>query len=149
MILVAILVAITGCSSSVSSASPAPSRESSAPSPRTAFPPTPTTPDGPLEPAVSAALDGLVASILAGYFDDEALQTIAGSQDARLGWFVSDLLRFVQGGARQDALVAAFEGLTAVDWRWLSWGGVLIDDRPMATGDRARAAAFPRSTTRS
>ena len=144
-----------------------------------------------MDPAISAALDTFVTSILAGGFDDAALDTVAASRDARLGWFVSDLLRFMQGGGRQDALVGAFERLTGVDlregpgfaaspwksvtdvliawdlpappgyrelkarifvevepgwepffgdadadidWRLLSWGGVLIDDRPL--GDR-------------
>jgi hypothetical protein len=141
-----------------------------------------------LDPVTSAALDTFVTSILAGSFDVAALDTIAASKDARLGWFVCDRLRFMQGGGRQDALVGAFERLTGVDpregpgftaspwksvtdvlivwdlpappgyrelkarifvevepgwepffddadadidWRLLSWGGVLIDDRPL------------------
>ena len=117
---------------------------------------------------------------------------VAASEDARLGWWVSDLLRFLQGTELQDPLVAAFERLTgfdprgdpafatspwraitnhliawdlpappgyqelksrifvavepgwapffadvdaAIDWRHLSWGGVLIDNRRL--GDTA------------
>jgi len=137
---------------------------------------------------VSAALDTFVTSILARRFDDGALESVAASEDARLGWFISDLLRFLEGSDRQDALVSAFGRLTgvdprdrpafaasawksvtddliawdlpappgyrelkarifvavepgwepffadadaAIDWRLLSWGGVLIDDRPL------------------
>lgn len=144
---------------------------------------------------MNATLDTFVAAIVAGGFDDAALDTIAASGDARIGWLVSDLLRFLQGGGRQEALMAAFERLTDVDlrdtpgfaaspwksvtdvliawdlpapptyrelkarifveveprwgpffadadamidWRLLSWGGVLIDDRPL--GDTAPCA---------
>jgi len=36
----------------------------------------------------------------------------------------------------------------AIDWRVLSWGGVLIDDRPSVTPSLARGDAYRRSTTR-
>ena len=153
-----------------------------------AFPPAPIAPDGPLERAVDLAIDTLVTSVLEGGFDAPALGTIAATKDARLAWFVSDLLRFLQGTDRQDALVTTFASLTgvdprddptfaaspwqrvtdlliawdlpapsgyrdlksrlftrvepgwrpflddadaAIDWRLVSWGGVLIDDRPL------------------
>ncbi len=76
-------------------------------------------PDGPLAADVRDAADGLVDSLLAGGFDAEAVATIGASEDARLGWFVSDLLRFVQGSDRQDSLVSAFQNLTGIDPREL------------------------------
>ena len=154
------------------------------------FPAAPTVPDGSLDPAVEEALDGLLESATSGALDREALAVVADSGDARLGWLVSDLLRFTQTGADEDALVSTFASLSGVeagaegglpgsswqavtdlliawdlpappdyrerkaelflaiepawepffsdadseiDWRLLSWGGVLIDDR--APGD--------------
>ncbi len=76
-------------------------------------------PDGPLAADVRDAADGLVDSLLAGGFDAEAVATIGASEDARLGWFVSDLLRFLQGSDRQDSLVSAFQNLTGIDPREL------------------------------
>ncbi|MGH2749915.1 MAG: DUF3179 domain-containing (seleno)protein [Actinomycetota bacterium] len=143
--------------------------------------------DEPLDARIEEALNRLVVALGVGAFDLEALDVAASSKDARLGWFISDLLRFVQGGLDQDALVDAFRTLTkvdpgndptfiespwrsvtdhliawdlpappgyrelkadlflkveprwepffadansAIDWRLVSWGGVLIDDRP-------------------
>ncbi len=145
----------------------------------------------PLARPVADALSRLLPSAAVGILDPVALTEIAGSRDARLGWLVSDLLRFYQGGDEERRLVDAFEGLTGVDvrgdplfsesawrtvtdhliawelpsppryrerkaqlftalepgwkpffadadseidWRLLSWGGVLIDDREL--GDR-------------
>jgi len=190
----ALLLVIAACTSGSSSPIPA-AAGSPSPDPRPTFPSAPSAPDGPLDPAVNAALDTFVASIVTGGFDDAALDTLAASGDARIGWLVSDLLRFLQGGARQEALVAALERLTGVDlrnapgfaaspwksvtdtliawdlpappayrelkarlfvevepgwepffadadsmidWRLVSWGGVLIDDRPL--GDTAPCA---------
>lgn len=94
-----------------------PTSDRSTASPRAPFPSSPSAPDGPLEPAVDAALLRLVTSVTEGGFDQAALQTISASGDARLGWFVSDLLRFLQGGDQMDALVAAFQSLTGFDPR--------------------------------
>ncbi len=155
------------------------------------FPPAPSVPGGDLASEVEDAAGLLAPSLLAGSFDIGALRDVGRSEDARLGWFVSDLLRFVPPGREQDELVGAFVSLTGVDpkddpefvaspwrsvtdhlivwdlpappgyrelkaglflevepgwgpffddadanidWRLLSWGGVLIDDRPL--GDR-------------
>ncbi len=141
-----------------------------------------------------------VTALLARDFDEAALETVAASGDARLGWFVSDLLRFLQGTDRQGALVWAFETLTgigprddpamaaspwrsvtdmliawdlpappryreikarifvevepgwepffadadaAIDWRHLSWGGVLIDDRPLGESEPCERGCIP------
>lgn len=187
-----LLLILTGCTA------PQPSSTAPSPSPQASetvqvpggFPPAPPAVDGPLDPAVSDALDSLVEGVAGGGLDRAALDTVAASGDARLAWFVSDLLRFLQG-RDADALVAAFTQLTGVDpregpsttqsawvsvtdhliawdlpappgyrerkaalflnvepgwepffadadslidWRLVSWGGVLIDDRP--EGDR-------------
>ncbi|MBA3245178.1 MAG: hypothetical protein H0T61_08395, partial [Actinobacteria bacterium] len=150
------------------------------------FPDPPIVVERPLARPVDDALARLLPSAAVGILDPEALNVVAGSHDARLGWLVSDLLRFYQGGDEELRLVDAFERLTGVDvrrdplfsesawrtvtdhliswelpappgyrerkaqlfmalepgwkpffvdadseidWRLVSWGGVLIDDR--------------------
>jgi len=70
-------------------------------------------PDAPIDDALSRLLPEAAVGIL----DPEALKVIAGSHDARLGWLVSDLLRFYQGGLEERQLVSAFRDLTRVDVR--------------------------------
>lgn len=158
------------------------------------------TPAGDLEPEVGEALNRLIAAFVDGSLDHEALQIVSSSEDARLAWLVSDLLRFTQGGATADALVDAFASLTgfdprrddrfgavpwlsvtnlliawdlpappgyrerkgslflatepgwepffadtdsAIDWRFVSWGGVLIDDRPSGDGQPCPRGCIP------
>ncbi len=161
------------------------------------YPAAPAARTGPLDTAIVGALGPLALSLGGGGggVDRAALGRVAGSGDARLGWFVADLMRFVAGGDDERALVAAFVTLTGVDptpdpafaasawqsitnhliawdlpaepgyrehkavlfeqvepgwkpffddprsvidWRLVSWGGVLIDDRPL--GDRQGCA---------
>ena len=155
-----------------------------------ASPPWPAAPDaptGPLEASVQEELDRLVASFDERTMDRQVLETVAASGDARIGWLLSDLLRFSPPGTSGATAVGdAFATLTgydarederfghddwlavtnvligwdlpaypgyrehkaaiflpiepawepffsdadaAIDWRWLSWGGVFIDDR--------------------
>lgn len=122
-----------------------------------------------------------------GQAQNDALQTIATSGDARLSWIVADLMRFVTSpglnrefsntaaqlldidpprtnhwGIITDHLIAwdipappdYLDAKRAIfttvepgwnklfkegdiDWRHVSWGGVLIDDRPFDTTDDA------------
>ncbi len=70
-------------------------------------------PDAPIDDALSRLLPEAAVGIL----DPEALKVIAGSHDARLGWLVSDLLRFYQGGVEERQLVDAFQQLAGIDVR--------------------------------
>ncbi|MCP9486127.1 MAG: DUF3179 domain-containing protein [Gaiellaceae bacterium MAG52_C11] len=81
------------------------------------FPAPPIVIDEPLTRSVDEALARLLPSAAVGILDPEALNAIGGSRDARLGWLVSDLLRFYQGGDEERRLVEAFERLTGVDVR--------------------------------
>lgn len=82
-----------------------------------AYPPAPVAAQGPLPPPVVAALDLLAATTATfGSIDGDALDVVAASGDARLTWFVSDLLRFT-AGEEEELLVSAFRRLTAVDPR--------------------------------
>ncbi len=152
------------------------------------YPAPPRVSAGPLADVADDAVAGLVAGLSEDEFDTTAVEGIAESNEARLGWFLSDLLRFIQRGPEQQQLLAAFEAVTGVDpsgdpafatspwrsvtnhliawdlpahpgyredkaslftlvepgwlpffddaesgidWRIVSWGGVLIDDRPL------------------
>lgn len=177
----AVLVALAAAACTASDPSPD-AADSTDPTPASpTFPPAPQVPTGPLDPDVAHDLDAVFATA-PDSLDTAALARIAASGDARIGWLVSDLLRFFQGGD-QGSLVDAFEALTGVritdsfawgavtdhllawdlpappdyvrrkadlftdvepgwepffadeesdiDWRLVSWGGVLIDDRPL------------------
>ena len=165
-----------------------------------AFPAAPAVPTGPLDPAVDDAQHRFVAALADGDRDTAALETIAASGDARLAWFISDILRFVQEGSLEVDLVEAFVRLTgvdpvvdptfrrsswqsitnhliawdlpaapgyrelkgslflkieprwapffadedaAIDWRLVSWGGVLIDDRPPGSRELCQRGCIP------
>jgi len=95
-------------------------REARAPAttvPTYSFPDAPIVVDEPLERRVVDALSRLLPAAAVGILDPEALNVIADSHDARLGWLVSDLLRFYQGGLEERQLVSAFRTLTGVDVR--------------------------------
>ena len=145
-------------------------------------PPRPEAATGPLAAGVASDLDVVFSTLETGV-DLEALGRLGASGDPRLGWLMSDLLRFFQQGPVADGAVDVFEQITgadvtarfvwgqvtdwliawdmpappdyvrwkripfeiiepawgpffsdadaAIDWRFLSWGGVLIDDRPI------------------
>lgn len=152
------------------------------------IPPAPAVPDGPLDAATIAAIEVIWSDLSAVHPEDVAALGTAG--DGRIGWLLSDLLRFYQGTAIGGEVVTAFNELTGaaldrgdlpvlwravtdlmiawdlpappgyadykerlftlvepgwqpffddeqanVDWRLVSWGGVLIDNRPL--GDPA------------
>lgn len=149
----------------------------------------PAVPDGPLSEAVADAVQiAFVDSMANNRWGSEqtmALIEIAQSEDPRLVWIISDLMRFTQGrqlngllasaasqllgkdivtlnpwGSVTDHLIAwdvpappnylpvkraIFTSIVPgwdrifvegdIDWRLVSWGGVLIDDRPFDTTD--------------
>lgn len=164
------------------------------------FPDPPIVVERPLTRSVDEALAGLLPSAAVGILDPVALNVMADSRDPRLGWLVSDLLRFYQGGDEERRLVAAFERLTGVDvrndplfsesawrtvtdhliawklpappryrerkaelftalepgwkpffadadseidWRLVSWGGVLIDDRRLGDPNPCARGCIP------
>jgi len=81
------------------------------------FPSAPIVVERPLARPVADALARLVPSAAVGILDPEALTVVADSRDPRLGWLVSDLLRFYQGSDEERRLVEAFKRLTGVDVR--------------------------------
>jgi Protein of unknown function (DUF3179) len=169
--------------------------------PSSPWPVAPSAPSAPLGADHAEALDRLVDSFGRGTLDREALDAVADAGDARIGWILSDLLRFsAPGTTRATAVGDAFAALTgydprrderfghddwlavtnlligwdldayagyrehkaavflpiepawepffgdadaAIDWRWLSWGGVFIDDREVGDGRRCSRACIP------
>ncbi len=165
-----------------------------------AFGQAPSVPGGDLDTDVEAATSALSEGLAEGGLDRDALGVIAASDDARLGWLISDALRFVPPGKDSDDLVDAFVALTAIDvrrsgefsesawlsvtnhliawdlpafpgyreqkaklflaiepawepffadtdsaidWRLVSWGGVLIDDRPLGDPEPCAGGCIP------
>lgn len=149
-------------------------------------PPVPTGPmSETLQAAVQAAFVDSVVQSTWGRDQTLALSEIAESQDPRIVWIISDLMRFANGpelsaglsgvasellgkdlssgnswGVITDHLIAweiptppdylrvkraIFTSIIPgwdqifvegdIDWRLVSWGGVLIDDRPYDTTD--------------
>jgi Protein of unknown function (DUF3179) len=164
------------------------------------YPPAPSARAGPLDGRVDRSLSRLLSALLTGELDRDALKVLAASRDSRLGWSISDVLRFMPPGAGQAEIVSAFARLTGVDirddpsftespwrsltnhliawdlpappgyrarkarlflaleprwrpffadrdsdidWRLVSWGGVLIDDRPRGDPDPCPRGCIP------
>jgi hypothetical protein len=167
-----------------------------------AFPPAPAVPDGPLDHDLASHVDDLVAVVASdpnGRPDAATIDAIIAGSDARVGWILSDVLRFsLPDSEAFVGAVRAFEELTGVeltaeaggarwvemtdhllawdlpawpdyreakaqiylatepgwrpffddpdadiDWRLISWGGVLIDDRPPGYGAPCPAGCIP------
>lgn len=149
--------------------------------------PPPAVPAGSFDDTLAATLDTLFAS-LSTDTDENAIEQVGRSDDARAAWLLSDIMRFFQQGDVAEATADAFAQLTgydpaptgvvpgltwqlvtdqliawdlpvppeytdyksrlfllvepeweaffaddnsAIDWRWVSWGGVLADTRPL------------------
>jgi Protein of unknown function (DUF3179) len=188
-------LAVAGCSGE---ADP-PAGQSSVAGDAAAFGAPPVVVAEPLDPEVDRALDQLASAAAVGELDREALELAADSGDARIGWLISDLLRFA-GGSEEEELVSAFSEVAGIDvreapdfdrgawlaitdrliawdlpappgyrrrkaelflavepawepffadadaeidWRLISWGGVLIDDRPLGDDDPCPRGCIP------
>ncbi len=143
------------------------------------FPAAPTVPEGPLASATRNRLSDVRDSVATGDLNLDALRILEDSEDPRILWYLSDVLRFSRPqtarvihdvvatltgvelhDARPNALrehlfawnLPAYPGYAAdkqslyqlidprwdpffddidsdIDWRYVEWGGVLIDDR--------------------
>ena len=77
------------------------------------FPAAPEAPVGPLEQSVAETLEAVWTSLTVE-IDPAHLSRLGESGDPRLGWILSDLLRFFYYGEVHEAAVAAFETLMGV-----------------------------------
>jgi hypothetical protein len=128
-----------------------PSTGEPAPTSPARWPDAPPVPSGALDPAVEAAVDRLVSAGRTAPLDPRALETLAGSGDARLAWLLSDLLRLAVTPDAEDALLRAFRNLTEADATdprfganaWLAVTNLLIGwDLPAPPGYRDDKAAL-------
>ena len=78
------------------------------------FPPAPDTPTGPLDQAAIDTLEVIWPGLELGGFSGVTVASLADSDDARLAWIISDLLRFFPYGDIHDGAVSAFQKLTGV-----------------------------------
>ena len=121
-------------SGGTSSAAPA---SLSAPSPRLPahvlerFGTPPAIPDGPLAPALRAAVrTAFVDSMERGAWEleqVEALNAVAASGDPRLAWLVADLMRFASGAGLNLTLTAAASELLGIEAPVRNEWGVVTD----------------------
>lgn len=128
LVLTLALVAAACGSDDDSSSTAAPDTPTASPSPVAtprSFPAAPAdVADGDLPPAADEAIQGVLGSLELG-FGAEAFTVIAEAGDVRAAWFLSDLLRFVQGTPQSEPMVTAAEALTGqtID-RQRSWGAL-------------------------
>ncbi|MDH3517648.1 MAG: DUF3179 domain-containing protein [Acidimicrobiia bacterium] len=157
------------------------------------FPEAPAVPDGPLDPATTAALDKVWSGLATGVQIDDVL-ALGATGDARIAWLLADLLRFSGFAEIGEASLQVLRELTGVtfaagipwvtvtdhllgwdlpeppgyldykrtlftlieprwepfftppsdiDYRWLSWGGVLVDDRPLGDTNPCSLSCIP------
>lgn len=78
---------------------------------RQPIPPAPTVATKPQSPRVKQALAQAAAEMKASRFPSAATKILAESGDARMAWYLFDLIRFASG-EQQQAIVSAFEKLT-------------------------------------
>ena len=86
------------------------------------FPPAPDTPTGPIDQTTVDNLEIIWAGLELGGFSGTTVASLAQSEDARLAWIISDLLRFFYVGDIHDGAISAFEKLT----------GARVADDPVA-----------------
>ena len=72
-------------------------------------------PEGPLAPAVTVAVNGVLKDVLSADWDVGSVDALAEAGDIRTAWLMADLLRFYQVGEEAEALVAAFVDLTGAE----------------------------------
>lgn len=91
----------------------------------------PTVPDGPLSPAMQFALRvAFVDSVVLSTWDENqtlALAEIAQSEDPRLVWLISDLMRFVPSQQLNAALTNAASELLGKQLALENSWGVVTD----------------------
>ena len=100
---------------------------------RQPLPAPPTADTGALTPLVRDALATVVPSLQQQRFPTDAIRTIGASGDARLLWYLHDLLRFVTRDSR-PSVVEAFEELS---------GAEVPSEPVLAMGDRVLAWDLP------
>ena len=99
-----------------------------------AFPAPPTVGSGPLPNTVVQAVAAVATALRDNRFPTAAVKAIGQGGDARMAWYLNDLLRFVNNRAGADEVMSAFERLTKAP---------LARDSFTAMGDRVLAWNLP------
>jgi hypothetical protein len=76
------------------------------------FPATPSVRSGPLSAAVTQAVAAVGSALRENRFPTAAVKTIGQGGDARMAWYLFDLMRFVGSRANAEDVMLAFERLT-------------------------------------
>lgn len=127
---IAVLLALIGC---VVSATPVAAKEPLLDKHRQRFPPAPAFASGPLAPDVRDAVSRVAPTLRERRFPSAAVRTIGASGDARMAWYLHDLIRFLTRESVLE-LVDAFQILT---------GAALPPGSFTAMGDRVLAWNLP------
>ena len=98
------------------------------------FPPAPPVRSGPLPAALSKAIASIAPAVRNDRSPTAAIRAVAQSGDARLAWYLNDLIRLVNSRANAEEVMLAFEQLTGVP---------LPRDSFTAMGDRVLAWNLP------
>ena len=98
------------------------------------FPAPPRRSSGPLSAALSKAVASIAPAIRENRFPTAAVRLIGQSGDARMAWYLNDLIRLVNSRASAEEVMLAFEQLT---------GATLPRDSFTAMGDRVLAWNLP------
>lgn len=91
----------------------------------------PAIPDGPLPPALRAALDRVIDNSLTQSrwipTDTEALKLLVAGADPRVGWLLTDMLRFTWRAEFRTAVTGAAASILDIDLHSLRQRNELID----------------------
>ena len=98
------------------------------------FPASPPVRSGPLSAAVTQAVAAVTPALREDRFPAAAVKVIGQSGDARMAWYLNDLMRFVSSRANAEEVKSAFERLTRAP---------LPRDSFTAMGDRVLAWNLP------
>ena len=98
------------------------------------FPAAPPVRSGPLPAAVTQALADVAPALRSNRFPTAAVRAIGQGGDARMAWYLNDLMRLVNSRASAEEVLSAFERLTRAP---------LPRDSFNAMGDRVLAWNLP------
>ena len=141
-VLLAFVVPVTATAQPVGTKTLATPNQTATPSPAAAlkdkalqdFPASPPVRSGPLPASVSKALALIAPAIRENLFPAAAVRAIAQGGDARMAWYLNDLIRLVNSRSGADEVMSAFEQLTQAP---------LPRDSFTAMGDRVLAWNLP------
>ena len=141
-LLMAVLVGTTAAAQTLASKPLATPGQTATPPPagalkdkeRQDFPVSPPVTSGPLPAAVAQALAAVAPALRDKRFPSAAVRAIGQGGDARMAWYLNDLMRFVSSRVNAEEVTLAFEQLTRA---------TLPRDSFTSMGDRVLAWNLP------